>query len=287
MRKHVKKIRKEKNKKTETTTTNWFDEQEKESVIRTQHKNSSGELSHNRNTLWFDDDVRTGRRPGETNKRSSKIRTSTNRGNKPGKTKALEKGVGNTKLTAEIQLTMQEIRDSLTDDDLQDLINNQFIPNKLITFHKKYIKSSFDEDTFINVSKIKRRKKIKRKNIKPSERYRNKINKYKETGESDAETVLGIYFSMYKHYFNEEDPDSNNKSIRNAIIQIEYMADEVTNGDYEKIIKFTKKLFPLWIQRLRKGDRFPRNRPTINSLYGGSRHFWANRFLYFKRWQQK
>ena len=149
------------------------------------------------------------------------------------------------------------------------------------------------EDRYLPVATPKAKKIIKRtgpkpkKAIPPSERYQPAISTWQTTGEGNAEVVVGIYFSLYKRFFHEEDPEWVGTSSHRAVIVVEQFATEVSEGNYRPVINYIRKLFPLWVRQLKLGESFPENRPTIKALFCGTRYFWSNRNLLYKRWQER
>jgi len=188
------------------------------------------------------------------------------------------------------RITFDALREALTDDDLHELLHRTFTPGRAVSIKQTIKSSTFAEDFYLEptVKKIKRVKgEVPKKAIKPSERYERHVSSFRQGAEPTAETVLGFYFDMYKRYFHEEDPDWAGSSTVRAVNIVKKLADELTDGNYRPILNYVRKLFPLWVIRLKQHHDFPNNRPTINSMFGGNRYFWANRNLLYKRWQEK
>lgn len=188
------------------------------------------------------------------------------------------------------KIALGDLRDALTDEDLHELLHRTHTPERVIAIKQTVKSSSFAEDFYLEptIKKVKRVKgAVPKKAIKPSERYTQSINSFQQGAEPTAETVLGFYFSMYVRYFHEEDPDYAGTSSARAIAIVDKLANELTDGDYRKILNYTRKLFPLWVKRLKRGHDFPDTRPSVRSMFGGSRYFWANRNLLYKKWQEK
>lgn len=187
-------------------------------------------------------------------------------------------------------MTFDSLREALSDEDLRELLHRTFQPGRSVSVKQTIKSSTFAEDFYLEptVKKVKRVKgTVPKKAIKPSERYEADTKSFLQGAEPTAETVLGFFFSMYKRYFHEEDPDWAGTSTVRAVNTVKRLADEVTDGNYQPILNYTRKLFPLWVKRLKQGHEFPNNRPTINSMFGGNRYFWANRKLLYKRWQER
>jgi hypothetical protein len=198
-------------------------------------------------------------------------------------------GAGSQRETL-VRVSFDVLRESLTDDDLNELLHNTYKPGRIIAIKQYVKKTSFAEDFYLEptAKKIKRVKgAVPKKAIKPSERYTQNIESFQQGAEPSVETVLGFYFTLYKRHFHEEDPDWAGASTSRAITLVTKFANELTDGDYRKILNFIRKIFPLWVKRLKQGQDFPTNRPSVQSMFGGTRYFWANRNLLYKRWQEK
>lgn len=99
--------------------------------------------------------------------------------------------------------------------------------------------------------------------------------------------MLGIYFKLYKQYFHEEDPEWVGYPTNQALLFITKFTSELAENDYRRVIIFIKKIIPLWVIRLKNEHDFPNRRPSIQQLFCGRRHFWTNRNLYYKQWQDR
>lgn len=191
---------------------------------------------------------------------------------------------------AVIKISFDSLRKALTDEDIQELLHNTYKPGRVVAIKQMIKSSSFAEDFYLEptVKKVKRIKgTMPKKAINPSDRYDANVKSFNQGAEPTAETVLGFYFTLYKRYFHEEDPDWAGTSTVKAINIVKKLADELTDGDFRKILNYTRKIFPLWVRRLKLNSDFPNNRPTVNTIFGGSRYFWANRNLLYKRWQEE
>lgn len=208
---------------------------------------------------------------------------------KSGTKEDVEEGAGNRRQQdVEVTFTMDDLRHSLSDTILQQLLKHTYTPDTRVTLFKKAKLSSFAEDMFIETPKLCKKKSVKKSNIKPSERYRKEIDKYKAGKlKANAKVVLGHYFVLYKREYKEEDPIWATYSSASALTTIDKLAQHILDNDYEPIIAYTKKIMPLWLERLHSGQSFPTNRPTVQAMYGGTYHFWANRNLLYKQWQIK
>jgi hypothetical protein len=187
---------------------------------------------------------------------------------------------------------MAMIRAALKDDDLQALLAGSYTPERIIKIQKESPQTSgFTEDCFITTKKI-RRKPVKgqtpKKAIPPSKRFETALSEFEQgVRAADAEVVLGYYFGMYKRFFHEEDPDWSGANTHPAVVMVQRMAREVTEGDYRKLAIFVRKILPMWIQRLKDNEEFPGRRPTLPALFSGRRYFWANRNILYKQWQRR
>lgn len=127
-----------------------------------------------------------------------------------------------------------------------------------------------------------------KKAIPPSERYKASIEACRNDGaEPNAEVVLAFYFDLYKRFFHEEDPEWAGVSSHKAVLVVDKLAQEVAEGDYRKIVNYVRKIMPLWVARLKRNEEFPNSRPTVQTLFGGTRYFWTNRNLLYRRWEER
>jgi hypothetical protein len=187
---------------------------------------------------------------------------------------------------------MEALRQSLSDEELQSLLDRTYLPTKIISISQEVQRTTFAEDFYMvpPVKKVIKRVKGKtpKKAIPPSERYKDSIHAFRfEGAEPNAEVALGHYFILYKRLFHEEDPEWAGVSSHKAIQLIEQLAHDVTDEDYRKIINFIRKILPLWVSRLKRGEEFPNSRPTVHSLFGGTRYFWKNRNILYRQWDEK
>lgn len=192
-----------------------------------------------------------------------------------------------------VKITYEQLRQSLSDKDLNDLLANTYIASKAVVINLEPTLLRHAEDSYLPVATPKAKKIVKRKGpkpkkaIPPSERYQSAISTWQSTAEGNAEVVAGIYFSLYKRFFHEEDPEWVGTSTHRAVAVIEQFATEVSEGNYRPVINYVRKIFPLWVGQLKRGESFPENRPTIKALFCGTRYFWSNRNLLYKRWQER
>lgn len=186
---------------------------------------------------------------------------------------------------------MESLRNGLTDNDLRQLLERTYVPSRVIVIEYEIKRTKFAEDMYLQptVKKIRRVKgSVPQKVIPPSERFREHVDAFMTGGaEPTAETVLGFYFTLYKQFFHEEDPEWAGAPSTKAVTMVERLATEVAENDYRRIVVFIRKIMPLWVDQLKQGSDFPNNRPTVNALFGSSRYFWTNRNLLYKRWQEK
>jgi hypothetical protein len=185
-------------------------------------------------------------------------------------------------------VTLAQLRAALTDHDIESLLDGTYNPDKRIEIERVVKVSKFAEDCFITSKRVTRKPtvgKVPKKVIPLSKRYERHIREV-ESGrqELDEKAVLGYYFLLYKQYFREEDPEWSGTNTHPAELMIYRMAVELTECDYRKILIYLRKIFPLWIRRLKGGSDFPNNRPTVQSLFAGKRYFWTNRNILYKQW---
>lgn len=192
-----------------------------------------------------------------------------------------------------VKVTYEQLRQSLSDKDLNDLLANTYIATKAVVINLEPTIVRHSEDNYLPVATPKAKKIVKRKGAKPkkaippSERYQSAISTWQSSGEGNAEVVVGYYFFLYKKFFHEEDPEWVGTSSHRAVTVVEQFATEVSEGNYRPVINYVRKLFPLWVKQLKLGESFPENRPTIKALFCGTRYFWSNRNLLYKRWQER
>lgn len=237
-----------------------------------------------------DSDAIGGGRLGKDRERADTTRSRQARRGKR-KTKAVvDEGTGNRRVTSKI--SMEALRQALSDEDLQSLLDRDYLPTKIISISQEVQRTTFAEDFYMvpPVKKVIKRVKGKtpKKAIPPSERYKESIQAFRfEGAEPNAEVALGHYFILYKRFFHEEDPEWAGASSHKAVQLVEQLANDVTDGDYRKIINFIRKILPLWVARLKRGEEFPSSRPTVHTLFGGSRYFWKNRNILYRQWDER
>ena len=199
---------------------------------------------------------------------------------------------GGTGREVVVHVTFDALREALTDEDLDMIRHRTFTSGRTVAIKKQTKPSTFAEDFYLEPKLTKKVKRVKgavpQKAVPPSKRYERFIAGFMQEGATPcAETVLGFYFTLYKRYFHEEDPDWAGQNTTKAVTIVKKLADDTTEGDYRKLVNYVRKLFPMWVKRLKQGHEFPNNRPTVHSMFGGNRYFWANRNLLYKRWQEK
>jgi len=248
--------------------------------------------SRSRRPLQHDRCIECGRRLANDTSRVDRSRKHDSRQGESGKTDILE---GRTWALKYVKVSFSQIRAALTDADLHNLLSNTYISSKnvIIDLDPKLIR--YAEDSYLPIAtappttkKIVKRKGNKpKKAIPPSQRYQTSISDWQTSGQGNAEVVLGLYFSLYKRFFHEEDPEWVGVSSHRAIVTIDQFVTEVADGNYRPVINYVRKILPLWVGQLKRGENFPENRPTIKALFCGTRYFWSNRNLLYKRWQER
>jgi hypothetical protein len=276
------------------TTPDWFDGSSDKNITHERSKSAIRQIQHirgidndrNRSSTRGQsrriDESTSGRNSHETRSTDSRESRDISR-NQVGSQVTLD--------ATEFTFTLQQLRDSLDDDTLKQLLTNQYDSTRVVKLKKNRIPSRFAEDELFKQTKIPRvrtRKKRIPTKVTPSAKYANEIENFNAgLNEGSAETVLGIYFKLYLKLFGEEDPEWNGTDHKQALATVRSFANNLTAGNYRMIIVFLRKLMPLWKIRLQTNEKFPTNRPTIEALFGGKKHFWANRKLYYRTWQNK
>lgn len=168
---------------------------------------------------------------------------------------------------------------------MQDLLNENFDPNKLVDIkvHRKV--SKFAEDCIIKVPKQRGRKgRVKQPPKPPSKKFGSDYAQYKEDGIATDKAVLGCYFVHYLRLFDEEDPEWVGVSCVKFLSIIKSMATLLCKGGYLPIIEYIEMLLPLWAERLERRETFPGSRPNVDTLFV-RRKFWAQRFNLYNQWK--
>lgn len=287
----------QKNQKDKETdeTPGWLEGENQKGKLRTRSQNKSGsrELQHSRDSTGSGSRTRRIRRPKrDTGPIENRIRQGNGNG-KRSEQRILDGGVEHTNglVTTKFTFTLQEIKNSIPDVILNDLTRGVFDPRQVIQITKTNLDvSQLAEDALLGPTKITKRsgKRVsKKKSMKPSEKFIGAVSNFEKGGVPTAHTVLGYYFTIYKQLFHEEDPDFVGSSTQTAIMMVDKMVKEVADEDYKKVINFVKRIMPLWYKRLKQREQFPTNRPTVTSMFGDKRHFWANRKIYFRTWQTR
>jgi hypothetical protein len=274
-------------------TPSWLEGETQRNNLRSRRKDKSGSqlIQQHRAEHGPERRRRRVRRPkgsdGADQARSTRRTTEGQRISKEG----VDGGAEHRTTEATFTFTLQEIKDSIPDTMLRDLARGKFDPSDMVRITKKRVEvSALAEDALLGPIKFARAptRKARRRMPKPSERYIKEVEEHKNIHtDATAKVVLGTYFHLYKKFYGEEDPDYAGTSTQSAIILVDNMAQELTDGDFSKILAFVRRIMPLWWKRLKEGQDFPNSRPTIQSLFGGKRHFWANRKIYYKRWQNR
>lgn len=270
--------------KSKSTGGAWIRGQKREVGVQAREPSESGSLSSKRSVqfrdseLGSDDRAKRRRGRGIRDGVSSSLRS-----------RQSEQGDNQTSSSScsEVErrtiLTLQEIYDALTREQIEDLYNNQFDPKASVEITKSARVSRFAEDCLIRIPKKRGGKAIKRKAKPPSVQFSKNYANREELG-IDAKAVLGCYFVLYKRYYGEEDPEWVGKSYNSAISAIDDMAKSLCNGDYYEVLRFVEVLMPMWAKRLRDGENFPTSRPSFDTLFV-RRKIWAQRFSLYKRWK--
>lgn len=273
----------------------WLDGENENTELRPRDKNKSRsrKLQHSGNTSIGGGRVRRVRQPKRDNGQPGSITRRGNGETERSKQRILDGGIGDKSklITVNFECTLQDIKDSIPNHMLKDLVTGKFDKMQTVTISKLQINMSMlTEDALLGPTKFAREpvaKRKKRKIIKPSEKFINDIIRYEQSGLVSSRVILGYYFKLYKKFYKEEDPDYINMSIQSAVITVDNMVKNTVDYDYEKVIKFIKQIMPLWYRQLKRGANFPTTRPSVSILFGGKLHFWANRKLYIKKWQDK
>lgn len=240
-------------------------------------------------SLQYDNSSQRGRRLENDSERASRLCKHDTRQCEQGKTGVLE---GTTRHRV-VKVTYEQLRQSLTDKDLHNLLSGTYVATKAVMINLEPSLVRHSEDVYLPVVQPKVKKIVKRKGAKPkksippSDRYLSAISNWQASGNGNAEVVLGIYFTLYKRFFHEEDPEWIGVSSHRAITIVEEFATEITDGNYRPLINYVRKIMPLWVGQLKRGESFPDNRPTVKALFCGTRYFWSNRNLLYKRWQER
>lgn len=184
--------------------------------------------------------------------------------------------------------TLHEIRCALSDQTLKDLLSDKYDRTHVVHINKQLIPTTFAEDElFTRIKPVKQRKRRQPTQVTPSATFDRALKTYKEgLNAGSAEAVLAVYFKLYLKLFGEEDPAWNGVDMQSALSIVKTFAVTVTAGDYSVMIKFLKRILPLWKNQLVTGQCFPNTRPTLEQLFAGKRHFWSNRKIYYGKWQQ-
>jgi hypothetical protein len=241
------------------------------------------EILIDRSRVSSDGDSKRRRNERESNDRAMRVR-------RPKLGKAyigkIEERDGETRL-GKLDITLSDLRLSLSDEILETLLDRSFNPNQIATLRYNITGlSKLAEDSLrgsIQRKPIIRSAKKPDKN--PSVKY---IDMYKRfvDGElaPDAHIVFGRYLILYKENFGEEDPEFVGKPINGAISKINEMSSLLVDNDFTKLIDYINKIIPLWANQLKKGADFPNGRPTFNALFI-KRNIWSQRFNLVRRWK--
>lgn len=283
--------RKAKNSKaTDNNSPDWFDGPSNKNNIHTRSQGSVREVQHG-GVVSNNGNGNSTRRRSQAAIRNSEgystsdggIRNRRTGGNLAGNQEQHE-------IATHFTFTLQQLHDSLSKKTLEQLLTNQFKSEEVVTIKRKRIATSFPEDELIDLTPSKQRTRRKRTptKITPSHAFDVYVTKYKDGQDNgNAEATLGIYFKLYLKLFGEEDPQWNGVDLKTALASIRLMANNLTDGNYRAIIVYISKIMPLWKMRLVDGQAFPNSRPTVAALFGGKRHFWANRKVYYTQWQKR
>ena len=259
--------------------------------VRQSNKDISGKLQHNRDNISSNNINKSIGQYKRKTRRVRKVCKSEHRKDQPEKIENLEERTWNKRRKI-IRISLQDLRDSLSDKELKLLLSNEFDKDKKVIIKQTIkIRNEAPEDKLlpINKNKVIKIKATPTKRIKPSESFDAHIKNYeKGIVSANAKIVLGYYFKGYKKLFGEEDPYwSGRKDFTHALILVNKLAEDTTNNDYKSIIDFVRRILPLWHRRLVNNESFPENRPTLQHLLAGKRYYWANRKLLYRQWQKK
>lgn len=182
-------------------------------------------------------------------------------------------------------IRLGDLRDVITDEHLEQLLLHQFDPDtRLLVPTIPVACSQFAEDCFRMEAPPKRVRK-KQSLLPPSQRYEKEYEACKRDGTTpSAKVILACYFRQYLRLFKEEDPEWKGKNTRPAEVLVNRMLSELS-VDPNEVVKYVRNLMPRWHAQLVRGEEFPRTRPTIKALFGGSLSFWANRKVYVLKWR--
>lgn len=218
---------------------------------------------------------------GRSNKEAKRSSTNRTRTNIEQASKGMEEEDG---CRIDYKFTLQEIRDSLHDDILENLLSGNFTQTQIVVISKKPERSKFLEDLIMRRKKPgKQRKKSPPKKPKlPSEIFENEL---KSSDEFDitVEKILGTYFVLYKKIYKDEDPEWNSKNIQKAKIIVNKLLEETGTNKLE-VMTYVKRIMPLWYRRLVSEEKFPDQRPSLSLLFNGKRWFWNNRKILYRQW---
>lgn len=184
--------------------------------------------------------------------------------------------------------TLHDIRCALSDQILKDLLSDKYDRTHVVRITKQLVPTTFAEDElFTRIKPVKQRKRRQPTQVTPSAAFDQAYKTYKEgLNAGSAEAVLAVYFKLYLKLFGEEDPAWNGTDMQSALSIVKTFAMSITAGDYSIMIKFLKRILPLWKNQLVSGKPFPNTRPTLEQLFAGKRHFWSNRKIFYTKWQQ-
>jgi hypothetical protein len=284
-----------KSKKNQQVTTgpSWMEGSNPTNQLQSQRKGSVRKVQHNRSGTADDRAGASSRRQQRRNVRESQSsRTSRDR-RTSSSTSRRNAGHQGTDCI-EFTVTLQDLRNSLTDEQIALLLSGKYKPEEVVTICKNQPPETFDEDELIaqKKDKIESTKKIKRKRKVKSPiaslRYKYQYDKFLNGElEPSPETILGCYFITYKKLFGDEDPQWNSSNYDQALSIVKKFCRTVANNNATDVIRFIRKLLPLWKHRLIQHESFPDSRPTLSVLFTGKLYFWTNRKILYTRWKPR
>ena len=191
-----------------------------------------------------------------------------------------------------IDITLGDLRESLSDKTFKLLLNNKHNPNEIVTIKYEMTNiSKLAEDSFFLSNKNNKRRrinKVKQKLKPPSEMFGNIYKRYLNNEiELSATIILSRYFILYKKLFGEEDPEFVGKSVKNTKRYISYineMTSLLAENNYEKILEYINLIMPLWAKQLKIESSFPNRRPTFKTFFI-NRKIWSQRYLLVRQWK--
>jgi len=274
------------NKSKKSKKPNWLNGQRRRIGIRMRTPSVDGDLPRTREVQFRNDNFEDASNSKRKHRSSSRYQRTNQSGAR--KNRRIDEGENRSNIRGyqhrKLQITLGQLRESLDDETLQELLNDNFDPNKLVDILILKKVSQFAEDCIIKAPKQRRRKgKTKLPPKLPSIKFGQSYEQYRNDGIANENAVLGCYFTHYLRLFGEEDPEWVGISCVRALSIIKSMATLLCNGDYKPIIDYIEMLLPLWAERLERKEEFPSSRPSVDMLFV-RRKIWAQRFNLYNRW---